>query len=161
MQELGEFRSLNLWNRVFVNRCREFSNFLSRSPGHRALGPGDADAQISVLLAIRFDAFGLHQPTTEWARHPLQIKDVFMCRTRPNPWHLFFFSRFSPTLISNVNKHISKNWKIKVVLLKRARFPASSLVHVPSGLARLLRVKRCALARTPLSQAIRTLHLSL
>lgn len=96
MQELGEFRSLNLWNRVFVNRCREFSNFLSRSPGHRALGPGDADAQISVLLAIRFDAFGLHQPTTEWARHPLQIKDVFMCRTRPNPWHLFFFFAIFP-----------------------------------------------------------------
>lgn len=41
------------------------------------------------------------------------------------------------------------------VLVKRARFPASSLVRIPSGLAPPLRVKRGVLARTPLSRGIK------
>ena len=45
--------------------------------------------------------------------------------------------------------------------MKRAPFPASSLAGTASGLARPHRVKRYALARTPLSRGIKTLHLSL
>ena len=45
--------------------------------------------------------------------------------------------------------------------MKRARFPASSLVRAPSGLVRPRRVKRHALACPPLSRGIKTLHRSL